>query len=157
MKLIFGRSFIFCTFVCNHGALFLRLHVVALPASVTMSWPAKTTWKLNRSRLGFLVLVLQNSNNFNQCFFQICFSFLLPGYMVHFVGVMCFLCFVFRGKTGIFDFFGLKSSNGYLMKPMFSEGLSFFVYVFNDGALTLIRHVVELSLSVTVSRAAESK
>ena len=43
------------------------------------------------------------------------------------------------------------------MKPMFSEGLSFFVFVFNDGALTLIRHVVELSLSVTMSRAAESK
>ena len=34
---VFGRSFIFCTFVCNHGALNLRLHVVALPASVTMS------------------------------------------------------------------------------------------------------------------------
>ena len=42
------------------------------------------------------------------------------------------------------------------MKPMFSEGLSFFVFIFNDGALTLIRHVVELSLSVTMSRAAES-
>ena len=43
------------------------------------------------------------------------------------------------------------------MKPMFSEGLSFFVFAFDDGVFTLIRHVVELSLSVTMSRAAESK
>ena len=43
------------------------------------------------------------------------------------------------------------------MKPMFSEGLSFFVFVFTDAALNLLRHVVELSLSVTMSRAAETK
>ena len=29
---IFGRSFIFCTFVCNHVALKFRLHVAALAA-----------------------------------------------------------------------------------------------------------------------------
>ena len=40
---------------------------------------------------------------------------------------------------------------------MFSEGLSFFVFVLNDGALHLFRHVVELSLSVTMSRAAETR
>ena len=41
---LFGRSFIFFVyFVYNDGALNLRLKVVALPASVTMSWPAKTT------------------------------------------------------------------------------------------------------------------
>ena len=40
---------------------------------------------------------------------------------------------------------------------MFSEGLSIFVFVFNDGALNLLRHVVELSLSVTMWRAAETK
>ena len=34
---VFGRNFTFCTFVCNHGALNLCVHVVALPASVTMS------------------------------------------------------------------------------------------------------------------------
>ena len=37
-----GPSF-FVIFVCNYGALSLQLHVVALLASVTMSWPAKTT------------------------------------------------------------------------------------------------------------------
>ena len=35
-----GPSF-FVLFVCNHGALNLRVHVVALPASMTMSGPAK--------------------------------------------------------------------------------------------------------------------
>ena len=34
---IFESFFIFCTFVRHHGALILRLHVVALPASATMS------------------------------------------------------------------------------------------------------------------------
>ena len=37
------RSLIFYTFVCKHGALHLHLHVVALPASVTMSKPPKIT------------------------------------------------------------------------------------------------------------------
>ena len=45
-KLIFGRSF-FCTFVCNHGALILRLQVLALLVSVTMARQAKTSQKLN--------------------------------------------------------------------------------------------------------------
>ena len=34
---IFGRLSIFCNFVCKDGDLNLRLHVIALPASVTMS------------------------------------------------------------------------------------------------------------------------
>ena len=44
LKAIFseGLSF-FVIFVCNYDALTLRLHVVALLASVTMSWLAKTT------------------------------------------------------------------------------------------------------------------
>ena len=41
VKLILGRSFTFCTFECNHGALNLRLQVLALPASVTMARPTK--------------------------------------------------------------------------------------------------------------------
>ena len=40
---------------------------------------------------------------------------------------------------------------------MFSEGLSIFVFVFNDEALNLLRHVIELSLSVNMWRAAETK
>ena len=59
-----GPSF-FVLFGCKHGALHLRLHVVALPASVTMSWPAKLTSKMNMSVLDFLVLVLQRSNSFD--------------------------------------------------------------------------------------------
>ena len=51
VKLIFGRSFIFCNFVCNHGALILRLQVLVRPASVTMARPAKTSQKLNNNRL----------------------------------------------------------------------------------------------------------
>ena len=40
---VYGMSFVFCTFFYNDGALNSHLHVVALPASATMSWPAKTT------------------------------------------------------------------------------------------------------------------
>ena len=47
VNLIFRRSFNFCTFVCNHGALILRLQVLALPASVRMAPPTKTSQKLN--------------------------------------------------------------------------------------------------------------
>ena len=44
LKPIFSESHsFFVSFVCNYGALTLRLHLVALLASVTMSWPAKTT------------------------------------------------------------------------------------------------------------------
>ena len=55
---------IFALFVCNDGALILRLHVIAVPASLTLSLPAKTTKKLNMSGLDFSVLVLQRSNSF---------------------------------------------------------------------------------------------
>ena len=40
-----GPSF-FVPFVCNDVALYLRLHVVALPTSLTFSGPAKTAKKL---------------------------------------------------------------------------------------------------------------
>ena len=103
--LVFERSFIsFTDWVLN-----LRLCVVALPASVTMSWSAETTKKLNRSGLDFLVLVLQNSNSFNLNAF---FSFASVNFFlatcscsVFAFGVFCFLCFVLHAKTGFFDFF----------------------------------------------------
>ena len=65
LKLIFseGPSF-FVRSVCYHGALELRLHVIALPASLDMSWSAEITKNLNRSGLDFLVLVLQSSNSY---------------------------------------------------------------------------------------------
>ena len=50
--------------VCYNGALELRLHVIALPASLDMSWLAEITKKLKRSWLDFLVLVLQRPNSF---------------------------------------------------------------------------------------------
>ena len=49
----------------NYGALSLRLLVVALSESVTMSEPARTLLNLNMSTLHFLVLVLQISNSFD--------------------------------------------------------------------------------------------
>ena len=55
----------FLLFVYNDGALNLRLHVVALPVSVTMSSPAKSTKNLHMSGQDFLALVLQSSNSFN--------------------------------------------------------------------------------------------
>ena len=85
-----GRSFIF-VFVFSDGVLNLRLHVVALPASVTMSWPAKTTLKLNGSGLGFLDLVLQSSDSFiPNAVFQFWFSF-FSVYDVH-VQLLLFWC-----------------------------------------------------------------
>ena len=85
----------FVLFVWNHGALNLRLHVVALPASVTMSWPAKTTkkveqvrtWLLNSSLAKFLILVLQSSNSLNlNAFFNFAsiFFFLLTWFLFSF-------------------------------------------------------------------------
>ena len=75
-KLMFskGPSF-FVNFVCNYEALNLRPHVVDLLSSLTMSWPAKITSKLNMSGLDFLVPVLQSSNSFDRnAFFQVLFS-----------------------------------------------------------------------------------
>ena len=58
-----GPSF-FVRSVCNHGALKLRLHVVALPASLATSWPSEITKNVSRSGFDFFVLVLQSSNSF---------------------------------------------------------------------------------------------
>ena len=60
-----GFPSIFVLFVGKDGALNMRLHMVALPASVTLSWPAKITEMLNKSGLDFLVLVLQSANSSN--------------------------------------------------------------------------------------------
>ena len=71
----------FVLFVYNIVALNLHLHVVALPASVTMSWATKTTKKLNMSGLDFLALVLQSSNSFDlNAFFQVLFCLILNVY-----------------------------------------------------------------------------
>ena len=60
----------FFVLFCNDGGFNLDLHVVASRESVTMSWPAKTTHKLNLSKLDFLVRVVQNFRKFQvlKCF-----------------------------------------------------------------------------------------
>ena len=40
---VFGRTCIFCTFLCNGGALNMLQDVVDLSVSLTMSAPAETT------------------------------------------------------------------------------------------------------------------
>ena len=40
---VFGKTFIFCTFLCNGRALNILRHVVDLSVSLTMSAPAETT------------------------------------------------------------------------------------------------------------------
>ena len=63
---LFERSVIFWNFVCKHRLLtYLCVHMLALLVSVNMSWRAKTSFKLNMSRLDFIVLVLQSSNSFD--------------------------------------------------------------------------------------------
>ena len=135
LKIVFseGPSF-FVRSVCNHGALNLCLHVVALPASLAMSWPAEITQKLNRSGLENLVLVLQSSN-----------SFLLNAFF-NFASVKFFLSTWFMFKCcpwGLVDhlfcspyddwrfwLFGLKIWNYSLLKIIFSEGPSFLYVLF---------------------------
>ena len=108
-KLVFseGPSF-FVRSVCNDGALKLRLHVKALSLSLAMSWPAEIKWKLNRSGLDFLVLVLQSSHSY---ILKASFNFAsvnffpAPSFMFSFCpGVLWFSCFVFRTMTGVFGF-----------------------------------------------------
>ena len=55
---VFGRTFIFCIFLCNAGALNLLRHLVDLSVSLTISRPAETTKNLSVSRLECLILVL---------------------------------------------------------------------------------------------------
>ena len=113
VKLSFGRSFIFCTFVCNDGALSFSLHVVVLPASVTLLWPGNFTYKLNMSGLVFLVLVSQSSNSsYIYAFFQVLFSLFLTVYEGHVqlmvLGSLCSTGFFPERSRTLFLFFLLS-------------------------------------------------
>ena len=69
------REALFCAFCWCLRALKLHLQVVALPAAMTMSWPAMLASKLNMSGLDFLALVLQKSNSLHlNAFIQVLFS-----------------------------------------------------------------------------------
>ena len=131
LKLIFseGPSF-FVRSVCNQGALKLRLHVIALPASLAMSRPAEIKWKLNRSGFDFLVLVLPISHsytlkasfNFASVNFFLAtwfrFSFCLQGLVV------LFFCFAYDDWS--FWLFALKISNCSPFKLVFFRRPFFF-------------------------------
>ena len=99
-KLMFSKdSTSFVLLVFNDGALNLHLHVVALLASLKLSWPAKTTKKLNMSGLDFLVLVLQSPNSFFlNTFFSSFFSLILALYkgriQLLFLGAVCSTVFL---------------------------------------------------------------
>ena len=82
---VFGRTFIFCIFLCNGGAPNLLRHVVDLSVSLNMSGPAETTQKLSIPRLHFLTLVLQCSNGFDliPLFFQALFRLIITVYEAH--------------------------------------------------------------------------
>ena len=105
---------LYYVFFCNIGALKFRMHVVALPASLAMSWLAKPkeneqvkTWLLSSS----LAKIQQLQS---ESFFQICFSLFPPACMgsssASSIGVPLFF-FLFCIRWLDFLFFSLKSSN----------------------------------------------
>ena len=110
------------------------------------------------SGLDFLDLVLQSSDSFIlNAAFQFCFSF-FSVYEVHVQLLPSWCC----GSVVLFSlprleillifFSGLKSSPGFWLKAMFSEGPPFFVlFVGIYEALKLRLSVVALSESVTMS------
>ena len=161
LKILFseGPSFFVCS-VCNHGASKARLHMVALSASLAVSWPAEITWKLNSSGLNFLVLVLQSSNSFIlNAFFKFASVnfFLITWFMFRFcLQGLVVLLFCSPYDDWIFWFFGLKNSDCSPLKLNFSEGPSWFVRsVCNHDALKLRLHVVALSSSLAMPWLAE--
>ena len=104
------RKALFCAFCWFLGVLKLHLHVGALPASMIMSWPAKTASKLNMSGLDFVAPVLQSSNSFDhKLFFKFCL-------------VYCICEFEF------FDSY--KSNNVFFALPFIFLMLNFIVFPF---------------------------
>ena len=155
---VFGRFFYFLYFFCNDGALMLHLHVVTLPVSVILSWPAKTTWKLNISGLDFLALLLQSSNNFDlKDFYQVLFRLNLTVYegLVQWTpsGSLSSTGFLWKVENTVSVLFIVWSlQTVFPLKPMISECPSFFVlFVCNDEALNLRLHVVFLPASLILS------
>ena len=89
-----------------------------------MSWPAKTTAKLNTSGLDFLALVLQISNSFDlKAFFQVSFSLILTVYkgniQLLFLGAVCSTGLFGPAKSLFYFLFRLKSSNSFHVETHF--------------------------------------
>ena len=133
LKIIFSVGFSFLIrSVCNHGALKMRLHVVALPASFILN-----------------------------AFFQFCFSYFLRVYMVHvqFSAVGSCGSFVLFSMGGVefLNFFVWNLQPVSPLKLIFSEGPQFFERsVCNIAALKKRLHVEALPASLAISWPAES-
>ena len=105
--------------------------MVLLPVSVTMSWPTKSTKKLNMSGYDFLALVLQSSNSFNQNVFFFIFSavyfFLVTRSVVNCcIQRLCAPRGCLVNARSVFRFFPLNYSNFFPLSPCFREVLHFF-------------------------------
>ena len=61
----FRKVLHFCTFVFNYVALILHLQVSALPASVPMARPAKSSQKLNINTLDLRVRIFDSDSSSN--------------------------------------------------------------------------------------------
>ena len=155
--LVFERYFLFCTFVCNHWDLKLRLHLVAVPASVTLSWLAKTTKKLNTSGVDSLVLVLQKSNNFNlNAFFNfpsVCFCLVTSSLFNSCIYRPCVSLGFSEGSRIMFlSFLCLNFSNCFPVKTLvFERYFLFCTSVCNHWDLKFRLHLVAVPASVTLS------
>ena len=121
------------------------------------------------SRLDFLVLVLQSSNSFDlNAFFQVLFSLVLTSYKGHIRTVckgnvnFCFqkLCvqLFFSAMSRVFFcyFFRSETSNGFPVKSMFLEGLSFLHFLCTVDTLNLCLRIRTPRLSLTMSLPAEA-
>ena len=129
-----GGPSLFVFLVCNDGALNLRLHVAALPAPLTLSWPNKTIMKKKMSGLDFLVLVLQSSNSFDlNAFFQVLFSLILTLHKGHiqllFLGAVCSTGLLAQGKNFIF-FFAEIFKRFFTRNSCFRKVLHFLYFLF---------------------------
>ena len=125
--------------------------MVALLVSVTMSWRAKTSLKLNMSGLDFLVLALQISNSFDlNAFLQALFSLILTFYkghikLLHLRTVCLTGLFGLRQKCISIPFYRLKTSKNFPVKThVFEKTFKFCTFVCNDGGLSLRLHMVAL-------------
>ena len=139
---VFGRSSFFVLFVGNYGALNLRLPVLALSESVTMSGTARTLLHLNMSRLHFLVLVLQVSNSFdlNSLFLHVLFSLILTVYGGHVQLIAESLCstnFLLEVEYRFFVFL-FPASTGFPLKThVFGKSFLLHFYCVDDTLILL--------------------
>ena len=157
----FRRPFNFCTF-CLYPWGFEIAPARGSTASVLgYVMTSRDYIKVEQVRIWLFISSLANFLQFySECFFsillQLISSCLHGSCSVFSFEVFRFFCFVLYEKSGIFEFFCLKSSVCSTVKTLFSQGPSFFVRsVCNHGALNLRLHVVALPASMAMSWPAE--